>query len=333
MASLLYSSGAESGDDDFPAVNELIRRHKAKTASPVKASITIQDDDDNKENVVAQPPKSIMKPILKMPQRDILSPQKSSIQATPMRRRKLGVGFNGPPVANSLLQPFNDDENIERGCRTARARRVRDESSDTSSSFTSFKSSTRSTIFSLPPPKPRYTQTPGRPRLMIDSDEEDQKARRPKPTPRVKLRQKISKISLIAEDSVLGDSVLYKDSTMRSSDHDSSTGLGGPILESESEVELSKSDPDSPTRNKNKTVRSLFAPKEIDSDRSRMSELPKDDQSLLGKEPKRDAETIENRIKSVRLIEPSPVKPKAQPLVSVASGADGLEDAFGKLAL
>ncbi|KXJ90635.1 hypothetical protein Micbo1qcDRAFT_164235, partial [Microdochium bolleyi] len=76
MASLLYSSGAES-DDDFPAVNELIRRHKAKT-SPVKASLA---NDDDKENILSQPPKSTIKPILKLPQRDALGAHKSSIQA------------------------------------------------------------------------------------------------------------------------------------------------------------------------------------------------------------------------------------------------------------
>ncbi|KXJ90636.1 SprT-like family-domain-containing protein [Microdochium bolleyi] len=166
---------------------------------------------------------------------------------------------------------------------------------------------------------------------MIDSDEEDHKARRPKPTPRVKLRQKISKISLIAEDSTIGDSVMFKDITMRSSDHDSSAALGGPIPESESDVDLCKSDIDSPSRGKNKTIRSLFAPRETEADKSRMSEHSKGDQSSMMKDISHDAEHIENRIKSVRLIEPSPVKPKASTPAPAPTG--DLEAAFGKLTL
>lgn len=158
---MLDSSGSE---DEFPAVADIIRRHRSKqpttsTTVTTTTKIPIVDLED-KENI----PTTSKKPQLKSTS---MTPKK--VQATPLRRRKLGTAQT-QAVDGSLFQPWtgkkgDDAESAIKGRETSRLKPKSSRALLRQGSVESFASSSMDTS--------RDLRTRNRPRLEIDSDEDD----------------------------------------------------------------------------------------------------------------------------------------------------------------
>lgn len=175
---MLDSSGSE---DEFPAVASIIRRHRSKpTASTTTTTTTTTTKvptslgEDDKENI----PSPSSKPQLKI---SSMSPQK--VQATPMRRRKLGVAQT-QAVDGSLFQPWTGKkggDGAEDGSRTVTKQRETSRLNTKSSrallrrgSIESFNSSSMDTTATTTTSSKDLRRMRSRPRLEIDSDEDDE---------------------------------------------------------------------------------------------------------------------------------------------------------------
>ncbi|RYP33916.1 hypothetical protein DL767_004543 [Monosporascus sp. MG133] len=174
MAALfLDSSGSE---DEFPAVADIIRRHRSKQLSQPQ-----DGGEEDKENAPA--PK---------PQIKTSCPLTPKIPATPLRRRKLGLA-QGQSVKSSLFQPWTGPEggSDEKGREPARAKKssraLIGESSE--ESFGSFGSSLDIS---------RGSQAKSRLKLkgtILDDDEDDEPIvrRRARQKPPTRLREMFSR--------------------------------------------------------------------------------------------------------------------------------------------
>ncbi len=183
MANLMLdSSGSE---DELPNVAEIVRRHKSKPAPVPKLLPGGHDNKENKGNKGNKGNMTSPKPQLKPTS---MSPQK--VQATPLRRRKLGLAQT-QAVDGSLFQPWTakkGDAESSKGRETSlkpKASRawLREGSAETSGT------SSVDTSREYP-----ATAMKSRPRLEIDSDEDDDPAsRRPKSVRPLRLREMLAR--------------------------------------------------------------------------------------------------------------------------------------------
>ncbi|RYP40370.1 hypothetical protein DL768_010641 [Monosporascus sp. mg162] len=244
-AVFLDSSGSE---DEFPAVADVIRRHRNKQLSKPQ-----EGGEEDKENAPA--PK---------PQIKTSGPLTPKIPATPLRRRKLGLA-QGQSVKSSLFQPWTGPESgsAERGREPARAKKssraLIGESSE--ESFGSFGSSLDIS---------RGSQAKGRRKgTILDDDEDDEPIgrRRARQKPPTRLREMFSRPGSSLEGSTKnsvsltvdlsdGESGATGDSLAKSTDRGSGSQYGE---ESASEWRVSDSELflTPPSQPKPKSIRRL----------------------------------------------------------------------------
>ncbi|RYO85092.1 hypothetical protein DL766_004019 [Monosporascus sp. MC13-8B] len=170
-AVFLDSSGSE---DEFPAVADVIRRHRTKQLSKPQ-----DRGEEDKENAPA--PKSQIK---------ASGPLMPKIPATPLRRRKLGLA-QGQSVKSALFQPWTGPEggSEEKGREPTRAKKssraLVGESSE--ESFGSFGSSLEASRGSQAKSRRKGT--------ILDDDEDDEPIarRRARQKPPTRLREMFSR--------------------------------------------------------------------------------------------------------------------------------------------
>ncbi|RYP64210.1 hypothetical protein DL769_006756 [Monosporascus sp. CRB-8-3] len=252
-AVFLDSSGSE---DEFPAVADVIRRHRNKQLSKPQ-----QVGEEDKENAHAPAPKSQIK---------TSGPLTPKIPATPLRRRKLGLA-QGQSVKSSLFQPWTGPEggSEEKGREPARVKKssralIGESSEESFGSFGSLGSLGSSLDIS------RGSQAKSRRKATILDDDEDDEPivrRRARQKPPTRLREMFSRPGSSLEGSTKnsvslsvdlsdGGSGATGDSLAKSTDRGSDSQYGE---ESGSESRMSDSELflTPPSQPKPKSIRRL----------------------------------------------------------------------------